>query len=138
MSRYGPRIAALARRAERERTAFDAAETGSDSDPIPDDLTSPDDAAGYLRSGAGQAIWLYVEARTGGRLVPFSDAEFDALETAMNRWLECYTRCHGVALEAEFPVREAAEVLLETRNIVDTAQLLTCVPERRARPRPTR
>ncbi|MFA9416538.1 hypothetical protein [Natrinema sp. HArc-T2] len=137
MSRYGPRIAALARRAERERAAFDGVETGSDGDPIPDAPTSPD-AVDYLRTGAGQAIWLYVEARTGGRLVPFSDAEFAALETAMNCWLECYTRCHGVALEAEFTIREAAELLLETRNIVDTAQLLTCVPERRVSQRPTR
>ncbi|TMT87149.1 hypothetical protein E2L06_11375 [Haloterrigena sp. H1] len=132
MSRYGPRIAALARRAERERAAFDGVETRSTDDPMPDGPTSPDDATDFLREGAGQAIWLYVEARTGGRLVPFSAAEFDALETAMNRWLECYTRCHGVALEAEFTIREAAEMLLETRNIVDTAQLLTRVPERRA------
>jgi len=133
MSRYGPRIAALARRAERERAAFDGGETGSDDDPIPDAPTSPDDAADYLREGVGQAIWLYVEARTGGRLVPFSAAEFAALETAMNRWIECYTRCHGVALEAEFTIREAAELLLDTRNVVDTAQLLTSVPDRRAR-----
>ncbi len=137
MSRYGPRIAALARRAERERAAFDAVETRSDGDPSPDRPMSPDDAVGYLREGAGQAIWLYVEARTGGRLVPFPDAELTALETAMNRWLECYTRCHGVALEAEFTIREAAELLLETRNIVDTAQLLTCVPDRRVCPRST-
>ncbi|WP_408957825.1 hypothetical protein [Natrinema sp. 74] len=119
MSRYGPRIAALARRAERERAALSANEV------------SPSDADDYLRDGAGQAVWLYVEARTGGRLIPLSTAEFDALETAMNRWLECYARCHGVGLDAEFTVREAAELLLETRNIVDTAQLLTCVPERR-------
>ncbi|MFD1563020.1 hypothetical protein ACFR99_05605 [Haloarchaeobius amylolyticus] len=137
MSRYGPRIAALARRAERERAAFDKAETQPDGDPGPEGPTSPNDATAYLRAGAGQAIWLYVEARTGGRLVPFSAAELAALETAMNRWLECYTRCHGVALEAEFTVREAAELLLDTRNVVDTAQLLTGVPDRRARPRPT-
>jgi len=137
MSRYGPRIAALARRAERERAAFDGVETRPDDDPMLDDPALPDDAAGYLREGAGQAIWLYVEARTGGRLAPFSSAELAALETAMNRWLECYTRCHGVALEAEFTIREAAELLLETRNIVDTAQLLTCVPARRARQQPT-
>ncbi|MFC4542373.1 hypothetical protein ACFO5R_10590 [Halosolutus amylolyticus] len=118
MSRYGPRIAALARQAERDRAAVDPY------------TATTDEAIEYLRDGAGQAIWLYVEARTGGRMVPFSEAEFAALEGAMNRWLECYTRCHGVALEAEFTVREAAELLLETRNVVDTAQLLTCVPER--------
>ncbi|WP_254524680.1 hypothetical protein [Natrinema caseinilyticum] len=153
MSRYGPRIAALARRAERERTALEAA-SRSDGASSPDTATrsdaasrspagtavrtDPDEADHYLRDGAGQAIWLYIEARTGGRLVPFSEYEFDALEAAMNRWFECYARCHGVELEAEFTVREAAEVLLETRNIVDTTQLLTRVPERGSESRPTR
>ncbi|ELY82308.1 hypothetical protein [Natrinema gari] len=126
MSRYGPRIAALARRAERERAAFDdrGPDDSTDTDP------GSDNAEIYLREGAGPAIWLYVEARTGGRMVPFTRSELAALEDAMNRWLECYARCHGVALEAEFTVREAAELLLETRNVVDTAQLLTRVPER--------
>ncbi|WP_306059668.1 hypothetical protein [Natronococcus wangiae] len=119
MTRYGPRIAALARRAERDRRAFDPRSAG------------PDDAVEYLRDGAGQAVWLYVEARTGGRMVPFSEPELTALREAMNCWFELYARCHGVELEAEFTVREAAELLLETRNVVDTAQLLTCVPERR-------
>jgi hypothetical protein len=124
VSRYGPRIAALARRAERERAAL---ESGA---------APPTDADEYLREGAGRAIWLYVEARTGGRMVPFTEAELAALEDAMNRWLECYTRCHGVALDAEFTIREAAELLLETRNVVDTAQLLTRVPERGSEARP--
>lgn len=119
MERYGSHIAALARRAERDHRNFDPAEAG------------PDDATSYLREGAGQAIWLYVEARTGGRLVPFSEAELSALQDAMNTWLELYTRCFGVDLEAEFTVREAAEVLVETRNIRDTAELLTRVPGRR-------
>ncbi|WP_293030427.1 hypothetical protein [Natronococcus sp.] len=123
MSRYGPRIAALARRAERDRAALEKEDSAAD----------PEDTRDYLREGAGQAIWCYVEARTGGRLVAFSEAEFAALERAMNDWLECYARCYGVELEAEFTVRQAAEVLLETRNVVDTAQLLTGVPERRNR-----
>ena len=118
MSRYGPRIAALERRAERDRAALEAG------------ATEPTDAACYLREGAGQAIWLYVEGRTGGRMVPFSPAELEALETAMNRWLECYTRCYGVDLEAEFTVREAAELLVATRNVDDVGQLLTGVPPR--------
>ncbi len=120
MSRYGPKIAALARRAERDRRAFDP------------ETATPADGEAYLREGAGQAIWLYLEARTGGRLVPFSEPELTALRGAMNAWFECYTRCHGVDLEADFPVREAAEVLLETRNVFDTAQLLTGVPSRTA------
>jgi hypothetical protein len=119
MNRYGPRIAALAREAERDRAAVDP-DTGGSGGGIE-----------YLRDGAGRAIWLYVEARTGDRLVPLSAAELEALELAMNRWLECYARCHGVDLEADFTIRQAAELLLETRNVVDTAQLLTCVPERR-------
>ncbi|WP_226007737.1 hypothetical protein [Natrinema salinisoli] len=127
MSRYSPRIAALARRAERERAALETAGRSDDETNVP---ATPDEADAYLRDGAGQAVGLYVDARTGGRLVPFTDAEFAALENAMNHWLECYAVCHGVDIEAEFTVREAAELLLETRNIVDTAQLLTCVPER--------
>ncbi len=121
MSRYGPRIAALERRAERDRESFDP------------DVTPERAAADYLREGAGQAIWLYVEARTGGRLVPFSEAELAALRESMNTWLELYARSYGVSLEAEFTVREAAELLLETRNVHDVAQLLTDVPERRPR-----
>ncbi|RQG90119.1 hypothetical protein EA462_09000 [Natrarchaeobius halalkaliphilus] len=118
MSRYGPRIAALERRALRERASLDAADLESD------------EATRFLRDGAGQAIWLYVEGRTGGRMVRFPPAEMRALECAMNAWLECYTRCYGVELDAEFTVREAAELLLETHNIVDVAQLLTGVPSR--------
>ncbi|ELY75347.1 hypothetical protein [Natrinema pallidum] len=132
MSRYGPRIAALARRAERERAAFDDRGPDESAARVPD----PADAERYLREGVGPAIWLYVQARTGGRMVPFARSELAALEDAMNRWLECYTRCHGVALEAEFTVREAAELLLETRNVVDTAQLLTRVPGRHRRSAP--
>ncbi|ELY53040.1 hypothetical protein [Natronococcus jeotgali] len=128
MSRYGPRIAALARRAERDRAALDGADSAAD----------PEAAREYLREGAGRAIWWYVEARTGGRLVAFSEAEFAAIERAMNDWLECYTRCHGVELEADFTVRQAAELLLETRNVVDTAQLLTGVPERERQGRVSR
>lgn len=123
MSKYGPRIAALARRAERDREAFDRARREGDA-------LDPSDAARYLREGAGEAIWLYVEGRTGGRTAPFSPAELDALEGAMNDWFECYAGCHGVDLEAEFTVRTAAELLLETRNVHDVGQLLTGVPRR--------
>ena len=122
MSSYGPRIAALARRAERERGAFDPARG------------TPADASFYLREGVGPAVWLYVEGRTGGRLARFSAAEIAALERAMNDWLELYARCHGVELSAGFTLREAAAVLLETRNVFDTAQLLTAVPARGVEP----
>ncbi|SDQ58536.1 hypothetical protein [Natronobacterium texcoconense] len=121
MSRYGPRIAALQRQAERDRQRLED-ERESDS--------RVDEPADYLRDGAGSAIWLYVEGRTGGRMVPYSAAELEALEGAMNDWLECYALCHGVEMEAAFTVREAAELLLETRNVIDTAQLLLGVPTR--------
>ncbi|MEY7848306.1 hypothetical protein AB7C87_03785 [Natrarchaeobius sp. A-rgal3] len=119
-SRYGPRIAALERRAERDRKRLESE----------DERPEPNDAPSYLREGVGRAIWLYVEGRTGGRMVRFSPAELDALERAMNAWLECYTRCYGVELEANFSIREAAELLLETRNVDDVGQLLTGVPSR--------
>ncbi|AHF99860.1 hypothetical protein HALLA_14755 [Halostagnicola larsenii XH-48] len=125
MSRYGPRIAALARRADRDRATFDP------------ETATPADGRTYLREGAGPAIWLYLEGRTGGRTVRFSDLELTALRGAMNAWLTCYARCHGVSLEADFTVREAATVLLETRNVFETAQLLTHVPQRAEDPRRT-
>ena len=118
MSRYGPQIAALARRAERDRAAFDR------------ETASPADTTPYLHEGAGQAIWVYLESRTGGRLVRFSQAEFDALEGALHTWLELYAACHGVEMDVDVSMRTAAEALLETRNIEDTAQILTGVPPR--------
>ena len=118
MSRYGPQIAALERRYERDRARFDP------------ETADPAEGAIYLREGAGQTIWLYAEARTGGRMVRFSEAEFDALERAMNGWFELYARCHGTELEAEFTIREAAELFVETRNVFDVAQLLLRVPDR--------
>ena len=120
MTSYGPRIAALARQATRDRARLDE---------IPADCCDADEATAYLREGAGRAIWLYVEGRTGGRFVQFSPAEYEALEGAMNDWLECYARCHGVDLDASFTLREAAELLLETRNVHDVGQLLTGIPE---------
>ncbi|MCU4925539.1 hypothetical protein OB905_06000 [Halobacteria archaeon AArc-dxtr1] len=118
MNCYGSQIAALARRAQRDRETFDP------------ETATPTAADTYLREGVGPAVWLYVEARTGGRLVPFSSAELDALRGAMNGWLELYVRCHGSSIDAEFTLREAATVLVETRNVFDTAQLLTRVPDR--------
>ena len=86
----------------------------------------------YLREGVGPAVWVYVEGRTGGRMYRFSPGEYDTLEQAMNQWLECFAHCHGVDLEAAFSLREAAELLVQTRNIHDVGELLTGVkvPER--------
>jgi hypothetical protein len=118
---FPDRIDALAERAGRDRDAFEPP-----ADPPDEEL-----AMDYLREGFGPAVSLYVEARTGGNRVRFSPERFDRLERAMNDWLELYTRCHGVEIDARFTVREAAELLVETRNVRDVAQLLTHVPERR-------
>ncbi|OIB59336.1 hypothetical protein [Natrialba sp. SSL1] len=121
MSEFGPQIAALARHAEREHAALHRGNA-----PL-----GPTFAPQYLRDGVGQAIAVYIDTRTGGRPAPLSPAELESLEYAMHRWLECYARCHGVALEPDVSIRTAAEVLLETRNIDDAGQLLTGVPARR-------
>lgn len=120
MSQYRDRIESLAARADSDRAAF-----CSPADP-PDE----ERAFAFLRDGVGPAVWLYVEGRTGGRMVRFDPDEFEALEGAMNDWLELYAACYGVDVDADFTVRTAAELLLETRNVRDVAQLLTGVPER--------
>ncbi|WP_255149466.1 hypothetical protein [Halorarius halobius] len=117
---YGERIDELARRAERDRTAFDP----------PADPPDPERAMEFLREGFGQAVGLYVQARAGDGQVRFSHREFDRLERAMNDWLALYAACYGVDYQPEFTVREAAELLVRTHDIGDVAQLLTKVPER--------
>lgn len=120
-SEYADRIAALARRARRARETFVP----------PADPPDEERALECLREGFGPTVALYVEARTGGGdPVAFSGGEFDALERAVNDWLELYAACHGVAIDAEFTVREAATLLVQTHDVRDTAQLLTRVPER--------
>jgi hypothetical protein len=52
----------------------------------------------------------------------------------MNDWLELYAACYGTDLDAAFTVREAAEILVRTENVRHTAEVLTKVPERDARP----
>jgi hypothetical protein len=122
---YHDRIADLARRAERDRAAFEP----------PADPPDEERALQYLREGAGPAIALYLEARTGGgEPVRFDPEAFEALETAMNDWLELYAACYGTDLDAAFTVREAAEILVRTENVRHTAEVLTKVPERDARP----
>jgi hypothetical protein len=121
---YHDRIDGFARRAERDRAAFEP----------PADTPAEERALGYLREGAGPAIALYLEARTGGDLVRFDPAAFEALERAMNTWLELYAACHGTDIDAAFTVREAAEVLVRTENVRHTAEVLTKVPDREARP----
>lgn len=115
---YAERIDRLAARAERDRRAFEP----------PAEPPDEDRAMGYLREGVGPAVALYLEARTGGEPVRFDAAEFDALEGAMNDWLSLYAACYGVDLDAEFTVREAAELMVDTHDVADVAYLLTKVP----------
>lgn len=116
---YAGRIDALYERFERDREAFG-----------PPAEADPDRALAFLREGVGPAVSLYVEARTGGPPAPIPPASFRRLEAAMNGWLELYARCHGQAITAEFPVRVAAELLVDTHDITDVARILTRVPPR--------
>ena len=119
------RIDDLAASARRDRAEFSP----------PDDPPDEELAMTYLREGFGQAVWCYVDARTNGfdRIDP---DEFEALEAAMNGWLELYAACYGYDIDAEFTIRKAAELLLETHNVGDVAQVLTHVPERGGSSRP--
>jgi hypothetical protein len=120
MSELRDRIDGLAERASADCRAFDP----------PADPPDEDRALAFLREGVGDAVAAYVEARTG-EFVALDDAEMTRLERATNDWLELYARCHGREIDAEFTVREVAETTLATRDVVDAAQLLTGVPERR-------
>ena len=118
--RFGERIDDLAERATEDCAAFEP----------PADPPVEERAMTYLREGAGPAVSLYVEARTGGLMVRFPPDRYRALEGAMNDWLSLYAACYGVELNAAFTLREAAELLLDTHNIGDVAQILTGVPAR--------
>jgi hypothetical protein len=83
----------------------------------------------YLREGAGPAIALFCEARTGQHSIRFDPDAYDALEGAMNDWLELYAACYGVDIEADYPLRKGAELLIDTENIKDVAVVLTRVPD---------
>ncbi|WP_246983117.1 hypothetical protein [Halorientalis marina] len=115
---YGARIEDLRAQYRRDREAFEA----------PTDPPAADEAMSYLREGLGPVVMVYVDARANDWGVEFSQAEFDALHEALNGYLELYTRCYGVELDADFAIRAAAELLLETHNIRDVAAMLTQVP----------
>ena len=119
-SRYWPRVRELAAEAEAERRTFDPPAAPPDEDR----------ALSCLTEGAGRVLAVYVEARTQDEGVAFSEAEHALLNRALNDWLDLYARCHGVDLDADFTLRETAELLVRTHDIRDTAQLLTRVPPR--------
>ena len=112
------RIDALSRRAHEDESSFRS----------PTDPPDVDRARSYLRSGAGQAIALYVYLRTGGRLYAFSRSEFERLERAMNTWFELYAACYGADIVSETSLRTAAEAFVDTEDITAVAQTVTGVP----------
>ena len=119
MTDVSEHVAELSDRARRDRAAFEPP-----ADP-------PDEAAAleYLTDGVGDVVAMYIDARTGEK-VRFVDTEFALLERAMNDWLELYAACYGTELEGAYSVREAAELVVDTHSIRETAVLLTQVPER--------
>lgn len=118
-SRYAERIERLAADARTAREAW----TDDDASAEPDEGRALEAA----RDGLGPVVACYVEARTGDDPPRFSAREHRLLRRATQDWLECFARCHGVAHESDATVRGAAELLLETRNVVTVAELLTGV-----------
>ena len=118
-ARFTERIWTLAEEADQDREAFDP----------PADPPDRELAMEFLREGAGPAISLFVEARTGQHMIQFPPEAYDALEASMNDWLELYAACYGVDIEVDYALREAASLLLDTHNIKDVAEVLTRVPE---------
>lgn len=121
-SRYAQRIERLAADARTAREAWPDA-------PEDVDAAEPDDerALEAARDGLGPVVACYVEARTSEDPPRFSAREHRLLRRATRDWLECFARCHGVAHESDATVRAAAELLLDTHDIVAVARLLTDV-----------
>jgi hypothetical protein len=122
-ARFTERIWRLSERAAQDVQAFDP----------PSEPPDEDRAMEFLREGAGPAIALFCEARTGRHSIQFDPDAYTALEDAMNEWLELYAACYGVDLNAEYPLRKGAELLIDTENIKDVAVVLTRIPEDAAR-----
>ena len=80
-----------------------------------------------LTKGFGPSVAIYIEARLKGNLIPITPEQFQKLETIMNGWLELYTEYLGEKIEANFSIREAAVLFLETHDIQDVAEILTRV-----------
>ena len=105
-----------------ERAAADEAQFEPPADP-PDESR----AIGYLVDGVGDALGVYIDARTGGEFYRFCPEEYAALETAFNTWLSLYAACYGVEMESDVTLRTAAEALIDTHDIVDVARAVTSV-----------
>ena len=121
-SRYAERIERLASEAREARAAWDS---DSGNGTVPDDERALEAA----RDGLGPVVACYVEARTSDDPPRFSAREHRLLRRATRDWLELFARHHGVAHDSDATVRAAAELLLETHDVVAVAELLTGVPE---------
>ncbi len=121
MTEIDPRITELSEQARRDQEAFEP----------PAEPPNEEAAVEFLTEGVGAVVRYYIDARTGEQ-VRFGRAEFALLERALNDWLELYAACYGTKLNADFSVREVAEVLIETHSIRETAILLTRIPDRDA------
>ncbi len=110
--------------ATRAARAARASERAGVTDP-------PADAAARraARDGLGPVVACYIEARVSEeeRVQP---RDLDLLNRATEDWLAVYARHLGVDCAPSVPVRVAAETLLDTRNIVSVARVLTGVPAR--------
>jgi len=116
---YEARAFALADRAAAAREDFE----------MPAEPPDRDRALEYARDGVGEAAATYIDARGEDSWVYFDTEAFDALERALNTYLELYAACHGVDRDPAVTVRTAAETLLDTHDAVDTAVVLTGIGE---------
>lgn len=114
---YEARAFALAESAQSARADF----------AHPTDPPAVDSALAFAREGVGEAAATYIDARSEDSWVYFDTDAFDALETALNTYLELFAACHGVDCNPDVTVRTAAETLLDTHDAVDTAAVLTGV-----------
>ncbi|MEF8779371.1 MAG: hypothetical protein V5A46_01665 [Haloferacaceae archaeon] len=131
-SEYEPRIRQLASEA---RSARDRAleEDSRDGAPESTDDAPKECATEAARDGLGSVVALYVEAKTGEEDVRLSAAELSLLHRATNDWLAVYAACYDVEFDPDYTVREAAQLLVDTHDIRETAALLTQLPERSSR-----
>lgn len=116
-----PSIERLAVEARAEREKRESA--GPPADP-------PDSEAALAaaRDGLGPIVARYVAARTGEK-ERLSGRQLDLLHRATNDWLAVYALERGVESDPDATVRAAAELVVETHDIVATARLLTGVSD---------
>lgn len=124
-----PRIRQLAEQARdvRESTVAGGDEGDSRGGNSNDDTVgiTPLSAA---RDGLGPVLAVYVKARSSDEPVRFSGTELDLLHRATNDWLVVYARQRGVDVDPDATVREAAELLVDTHDVVDVAAQLVGLP----------